>query len=80
MVNDRVANFQTLVWDFRLFVILQTFLLIFGTSYYKTTSKHPKIQKYLLYFAKKSVIPDKNGQSAPTQLAIPVPGQTYGVR
>ena len=25
----RVANFQTLVWDLRLFVILQTFLLLF---------------------------------------------------
>ena len=61
MAAHRVANFQTLVWDLRLFVILQTFLLLlyiclkprlFCTSHHKTTSKHPRIQKFWLYFAK----------------------------
>ena len=61
-VHNRVANFQTLVWDLRLFVILQTFRplfyirlkpRLFCTSHHKTTtSKHPKIQEFWLYFAK----------------------------
>ena len=54
-VHNRVANFQTLVWDLRLFVILQTFLILFyiclkprlfGTFHHKTTSKHPRIQEF----------------------------------
>ena len=54
----RVANFQTLVWDLRLFVILQTSLLLFHIywkprlfciSHHKTTSKHPKTQKFRLF-------------------------------
>ena len=58
---SRVANFQTLVWELILFVILQTFLLLFlymlKTKTFlhilsQTTSKHPKIQKFWLYFAK----------------------------
>ena len=52
IVIYRVANFQTLVWDLRLFVMLQTFLLLFCTSHHKTTSKHPRIQEFWLYFAK----------------------------
>ena len=47
-----VANLRILVWDSRLFVILQTFLLLFYTSHHKTTSKHPRIQEFWLYFAK----------------------------
>ena len=58
----RVANFQTLVWDIRLFVIPPTLLLLFyiwlnprlfGTFNRKTTTKHPKIQEFRIYFAKK---------------------------
>ena len=61
-IECRVANFQTLVWDLRLFVILPTFLLLFYEclkprlfckSHHKTTSKHPRIQEFWLYFAKK---------------------------
>ena len=79
-IVNRVANFQTLVWDLRLFVILQTFLLLFCTClkprlfctfHHKTTSKHPRIKEFWLYFAKISVTPDKNEKSAPTQLALP---------
>ena len=85
---SRAANFQTLVWDLRLFVILQTFLLLFHiclkprvfcTSHHKTTSEHPRIQEFCLYFAN-SVISDKNWKSAPTQLAPSVLGQAYGLR
>ena len=58
----RVASFQTLVWDLRLFVILQTFPLLFFiclksrlfcTFHHTTTSKQSRIQKFLLYFARK---------------------------
>ena len=57
----KAANFQTLVWDLRIFVKLQTFLLLFYIcwkprlfciSHHKTTSKHPKTQKFRPYFAK----------------------------
>ena len=60
-LSCRVADSQTLVWDLRLFVRLQTFLLLFYiclkprlfcTSHHKTTSKHPRIQNFWLHFAK----------------------------
>ena len=80
----RVANFQTLVWDLRFFVILQTFLLLsyiclkprlFCISYHKTTSKHSiEFKNFDSILQKNSVTLDKNGKSAPTQLAPPVPG------
>ena len=73
-IISRVANSQTLVWDLRLFVILQTFFTTFlymlktktfCTPHHKTTGKHPRIKEFRLYFAKKnSVIPNKNGKSA----------------
>ena len=62
MVRARAANFQTLFWDLRLFVILQTFLLLFLYMLKTKTFLHipsqnhqqnPKIQKFWLYFAKK---------------------------
>ena len=76
------------LWDLRLFDIFQTSLLLFYiclkprlfcTFHHKTTSKHPRIQEFWLYFEKNSVTPDKNGKSAFTQLALPVPGQAYGL-
>ena len=45
---------------------------------HKTTSKHPIIQEFWLYFAKKFVILDKNEKSAPTQLAPPVQAYACG--
>ena len=60
-VYHRAAHFQTLVWDLIIFVILQTFLVffyiclkprLFRTSHHKTTSKHPRIQEFWVYFAK----------------------------
>ena len=72
-----MPNFQTLVWGLRLFVTLQTFLLLFCiclkprhfcTSHHKTTSKRPRIQAFWLYFAKKFLWLHKNGKSALTQL------------
>ena len=71
----RAANFQTLVWDLRLFVILQAFLLLFYIcwkprlfciSHHKNTSKHPKTQKFKLYFAKTFCYPkQKLGKRPP---------------
>ena len=44
------------------------------TSYHKTTSKHPRIQEFWLYFAKKiSKTSDRNRKSSPTQLTPSVP-------
>ena len=57
----RIANFQTLVRDLRLFVILKTFLRLLYiachdhnlfTSDLKTPSKNLKIPVFLFYFAK----------------------------
>ena len=54
---------------------------LFSTSHHKIISKHPRIQESWLYFAKKNFeMSDKNGKSAFTQLALPVPGQAYSLR
>ena len=73
--TKRAANTQTLVWDLRLFVILQTFLLLFYICWkprffcifhHKTTSKqHPKTKKFRLYFAKTFCDPQTNTGKAP---------------
>ena len=82
----RVANFQTLVWDLRLFVILQTFLLLFHiylkprlscTTHHKTTSKHPSTQEFWLYFAKKILRPQtKTGKAPPPIWLLPCLGRS----
>ena len=49
---SRVANFQTLVWDLRHFVTLQTFQLLFLYMPKTNTSLHIPSQNNQLYFAK----------------------------
>ena len=66
--------------DFSTTIYICLKLRLLCTFHHKTTSKHPRIQEFWLYFAKKSVTPDKNGESAPTQLAPPVPGQAEASR
>ena len=77
----RVANFQTLVCDLRLFVILQTFLLLFlymlktktfCTSHHKTTSNHPRIQDFRDFRQK----PEKRSHSVGSSCAGPWPAVT----
>ena len=74
-----IADFSTtfyICWKLRLFCI----------SHHKTTSKHPKTQKFRLYFAKtfcnfkNSLWPRQKLGKAPTQLVPPVPGQASGLR
>ena len=89
---DRAAIFQTLVWDLRLFVILQTFCYTadFSTNFsymlktkiffHKTTSKHSEFNNFDSILQKISVTPDKNGKITPTNPAPPVPGQAYDLR
>ena len=85
--QSRVANFQTLVWDLRLFVKLQTFLLLFYTClkprfFAHFITKPPastlKFKNFYSNLQENFVTPDKNGKCALTQLAPPVPGQAYG--
>ena len=81
---SRVANFQTLVWNLRLFVILQTFLLLFYTclksrlfctSHHKPPASTLEFKNFDSVLQKVSVTFDKNWKSAPTQLAPLLPGQ-----
>ena len=88
MIANRAANSQTLVWDLRLFVILQTFLLLFFIHAWnqdvfahlitKPPASTLEFKNFDSILQKISVIPNKNGKSASTQLAPPVPGQAYG--
>ena len=75
---SRVANFRTLVWDLRLFVILQAFLLLFYICLkprlfaYPITKPPANTLQYKNFYSSLQTIfatPDKNGKSAPTQLA-----------
>ena len=83
----RAANFQTLVWDLRLFVILQTFLLLFYIClkprlFAYPITKPPKstleFKNFDFILQKISVTLGKNGKNAFTQLVPPVPRQVYG--
>ena len=85
--TTRAANFQTLVLDPRLFVILQTFLLPLyiclktKTFLHIPSQNHQQAPKNFDFILQKlSVTPDKNWKSVPTQLDPPVPGQVYGLR
>ena len=77
--TTRVANVQTLVWDLRLFVILQTFLLLLNifskprllcTPHHKTTSMHLEFKNFDSILQKNFVISDKSGKSAPPSLCL----------
>ena len=79
----------TLVWDLRLFVRLQTFLLLFHiclkpslfcTSHHKPLASPLEFKNFDSLLQKFSVTSYKNGKSACIQLAPPVPGQAYGLR
>ena len=87
----RAANFQTLVWDLRLFVILYCrpfyYFFIFAENqnfFAYPITKPPasalKLENLDFILQKLSVTPDKNWKSAPTQLVPPVLGHAYGLR
>ena len=71
------------------FVMLQTFLLLFYICLKPRLFAHPitkppantlDFKNFDSILQKNSVTSNKNGKSAPTQLASPVPGQAYSLR